>query len=126
MFYKNDRYDLVITPRRKTLGYIRSKKQTRKETIITKQKQRRFSKRRNAISESETNTIKELQDLKDSTNKNDPLEGQIYFSDSEATTPSSMKGKRRIGKSFINKPMRLYNWNQPIRHIECYTVTVLQ
>ena len=63
------RYDVVITPHRQTIGYIRSK--TRKKTIITKQKKiikKRFSKQRNAVSESETNTIKELQDLKDSIN----------------------------------------------------------
>ena len=55
---KNERYDIVITPHRPTIGYIRSKRQTRKKTIITKREQinkRRFSKRRNAVSESETN-----------------------------------------------------------------------
>ena len=80
-----------------------------------------FSKRRNAVSESETNTIQEYQDL-----KNYPIDDQIYFSDLEATSPSSIKGKRKIQKSYINKPIRLYNWNQPIRHIECYPLTVLQ
>ena len=34
---KNNRYDLVITQHRKTIGYIRSKKQTGKKTTITKQ-----------------------------------------------------------------------------------------
>ena len=53
---KKDRYDLVITLHRQTVGYIRSKRQTRKKSIPTKQKQiikRRFSRRRNAVSESE-------------------------------------------------------------------------
>ena len=52
-----------------TIGYIRTRRQTRKKTIKTKQKQiikKRFSKRRNAVSESETNTTQELQDLKES------------------------------------------------------------
>ena len=126
---KNERYDLVITPHRRTIGYFRSKRQTRKKTIITKQKQiikRGFSKRRNAVSESETNTIQEIQDLKDSVNKNNPIDDQIYFSDSEATTTSSIKGKSKIKKSSINKPIHLYNWIQPIRRIEYYTLTVLQ
>ena len=125
---KNERYDLLITPHRQTKGYIRSKRQTRKKTIITKQKQiikRRFSKRRNAVSESDTNKIQVLQELKDSINKNEPTDDQLFFfSDSEATTPSSIVGKGKIKKSSINKPIRLYNWNQPIRHIESYILTV--
>ena len=77
---KNERYDLVIMPHRQTIGYIRSKRQTRKKTIITKTKQiikKRFSKRRNAVSDSETNTIQERQDLKDSKSQNNPIEDQI-------------------------------------------------
>ena len=62
----------------------------------------------------------------DSISKNNPINDQIYFSDSEATTSSSIKGKRKIKKSYINKPIRLYNWSQPIRQIESYTLTVLQ
>ena len=50
----------------------------------------------------------------------------MCFSDLEATTPSSIKGKRETKDSHTNKLIRLYNWNQPIRHIECYTLTVLQ
>ena len=26
----------------------------------------------------------------------------------------------------MKKPVRIYNWNQPIRHIESYTLTVLR
>ena len=33
---KIERKDLVITPHRQTIGYFRSKRQTRKKTIITK------------------------------------------------------------------------------------------
>ena len=42
---------------------------------------KRFSKRRNAVSESDTNTILELLDLKDSINKNNSIDDQIHFSD---------------------------------------------
>ena len=69
----DERNDLVITPHRQTKGYIRTKRQTLRKKIISKQKQiirKRFSKRRNAISESETSTIQELHNLKESINKN--------------------------------------------------------
>ena len=85
--------------------------------MIKKQKQiirKRFSKRRNAVSESETTAIQELHNLKDSMNKNHQIDDQIFFSDSETKSPASIKGKRRIKKSYTNKPIRLYNWNQPI------------
>ena len=71
-------------------------------------------KRRNAVSESDTNIIKELQDLKNSVNKNNPIDNQKKTSDSEDISPSSINGKHRIKKPFIYKPVRLYNWNQPI------------
>ena len=87
---KNERYDLVITQHRQTIGYIRSKRQTRKKTIITKQ--RKLSK--NGFQNDETqsqnqkkNTAQELQNLKDSINKNNPIDDQVYISDSEARTP---------------------------------------
>ena len=35
---KVERYDLVITPHKQTIGYIRSKRQTRKKAIIAKKK----------------------------------------------------------------------------------------
>ena len=78
---RNERYDLVITPHKQTIGYIRSKRQTREKTIIAKQKQsikKRFQ-RGNAASESETNTIQELQDLKSSINKKKALEKSKMF-----------------------------------------------
>ena len=34
---KSNRYDLVITQHRKTIGFIRSNRQTGKKTTITKQ-----------------------------------------------------------------------------------------
>ena len=36
---KNERSDLLFTPHRQTKGYIRSKRQTRKKTTVTNQKQ---------------------------------------------------------------------------------------
>ena len=47
----DDKYDLMITPHRKTKGYLRTKRQTLRTKIINKQKQiirKLFSKRRNA------------------------------------------------------------------------------
>ena len=85
-----------------------------------------FQKRRNAISEPDTNKIQDLQDLKNLINKMAPIGDQLYFFDSEATTPSSIVGKRKSKKSYINKPIRVNNWYQPIRHIESYKLTVLQ
>ena len=97
--------------------------------IINKQKQinrKSFSKRRNRVSESETTAIQELHNLKDSINKNHQIDDQLYFTDSETTSPASIKGKRKIKNCYTNKPIRFYNWNQPIRHIENYTLTVIQ
>ena len=123
----NKSYDLVITPHRQTIGYIRSKRQTRRKKIINKQFiRKRFSNQRNAVSESETTNIQKLHDLKESINKNYQIDDQIYFSDSEATSPASKIGKRKIKNTYINKTKRLYNCNQPIRHIESYMLTVLR
>ena len=69
----NEKYDLVITPHTQSIGYIRTKRQTIKRKILSKQRQitqRRFSKQRNAFSESETSHLEELYRLKDSVNKN--------------------------------------------------------
>ena len=59
----NKKYDLVITPHTQTVGYIRTKRQTIKRKIINKQRQitrKRFSKNRNAFSESEANSLDEF------------------------------------------------------------------
>ena len=111
------------------MGYIRTKRQTLRKKIINKEKRiimKRFSKRRNAVSESKTTAIQELHNFKDSINKNHQIDGQINFTDSETTSPASIKGKRITKNCYTNKPTRLYNWNQPIRHIENYTLTVIQ
>ena len=71
----NKKYDLVITPHTKTVGYIRTKRQTIKRKIINKQRRitrKRFSKNRNAFSDSETNILDELYKLKESIHKNFP------------------------------------------------------
>ena len=68
----DERYNLVITPHRQSVGYIRTKRQTLRKKIFDKQKPfigKKFLKRRNAVSESETNAIQELHNLKDSKNK---------------------------------------------------------
>ena len=68
----DERYDLVITPHRKTKGYIRTKRQTLGKKNFNTQKQnirKEFSKRRNAVSESETSAIQEHHNLKDSLKK---------------------------------------------------------
>ena len=125
----NDKYDLIITPHRQSVGYIRTKRQTLRKIIINKQKQiirKRFSKQRNAVSESETTAIQELHNLKDSKNQNHQIDDQLYFTDSETTSPASIKGKRHIKNCYTIKPTRLYNRNQPKRHIENYTLTVIQ
>ena len=106
----DDKYDLVITPQRQSVGYSRTIRQTLRKKIINNQNQiirKRFSKRRNAVSESETTTIQALHNLKDSINKNRQIDHQPYFTDSETTSPASIKGKRRIKKCYTNKPIRL-------------------
>ena len=95
----NQKYDLVITPHTQTVGYIR----TKKRKIINKQRpitRKRLSKNRNAFSESEASSLDELYKLEESIDKNCPIHDQIYFSDSETTSNSSKRGKRRIQKQY--------------------------
>ena len=70
-----------------------------KKKIISKQRQitrKRFSKKRNAVSESEVSNLDAFYKLKETVNKNYPIHEQLYFSDSKATSYSSKQGKRRI------------------------------
>ena len=123
----NEKYDFVITPHIQSIGYIRIKRQTIKRKILSKNRQitrRRFSKQRNAFSESEKSHLKELYRVKDSVNKNYQANDTLFFSDSETTSQSSNQGKRRIKNTYKNKQVRLYNWNLPIKHIENYKMTV--
>ena len=49
---ETQKYDLVITPHTETVGYIRTKRQTIKRKIISKQRQitrKRFSKKKKRI-----------------------------------------------------------------------------
>ena len=97
----DEKYDLVITPHRQSVGYIRTKRQTLRKTIINKQKQiirKRYSKQRKAVSDSETTAIDQLHNLKVSINKNHQIDDQLYFTDSETTSPASVKGKQNIKK----------------------------
>ena len=36
------------------------------------------------------------------------------------------KRKKKNKKIYKHKPVLLYNWNQPIRHIDNYTLTVIK
>ena len=81
---------------------------------------------RNRISESETSNLEGLYRLKDSVNKNYQVNDTLYFSDSEFTSQSSIQGERRIKDTYKNKPVPLYNWNQPIKHIQNYNLTVIK
>ena len=66
----NETHDLVITPHKQTIGYIRTKRQIKK--YISKQIQitrKRFSKRRNAVSESEVSYLDALYKLKETVKK---------------------------------------------------------
>ena len=97
----NEKYDLVITPHTQSTVYIRTNRQTIKRKNLSKQRQitrKRFSKRRNAVSESETSNLEELYRLKESVHKNYQVNDKLYFSDSETT--SSIQGKRRIKKRY--------------------------
>ena len=124
----NKKYDLVISPHTQTVGYIRIKRQTLKRKIINKQRQttrKRFSKNRNTFSKSEASNLDELYKLKESIDKNCHIHDQLCFSDSETTSNSSKRRKRRIKKQYKHKPIHLYNWNQPYRHIDTYILTVI-
>ena len=113
----NQKYDLVITPHTQTVEYIHTKRQTLKRTILSKQRQitrKRFSKHRNAFSESEVSSLDALYKIENSKSKNYPTQDPINFSDSETFSISSKKGKNRTKKKHKHKPVHLYNWNQPI------------
>ena len=108
----NQKYDLKNTPHTQSVGYIRTKRQTIKRKIINKQRQitrKRISKNRNAFFESEANSLDELYKLKELLDKNCPIHDQLYFSDSETTSNSSKRGKRRIKKQYKHKQVLLYN-----------------
>ena len=125
----NEKHELVITPHTQSIGYIGTKRQTITRKVLSKQRQitrKRFSKRGDTVSESETSNLEELYRLNDSVNENYQFIDTIYFSDSETTSPSSIQGKRRINETYKNKPVRLHNWNQPIKHIENYKLIVIK
>ena len=58
--YNNEKYDIAIAPHKQTIGYIRTKRQTIKRKLLSKQRQitrKNFSKQRNAVSESATSNL---------------------------------------------------------------------
>ena len=68
----SEKYDVVITPHKQTIIHLRVKRQTTTRKVLSKQRQitrKRFSKRRNAVSESKTSNLEELYSLKDSVKK---------------------------------------------------------
>ena len=67
-----EKYDLVITPHKQSIGYFRTKRRTITRKILSNIRQitqKKFSKQRNAAAESETSKLEELYRLKDSINK---------------------------------------------------------
>ena len=60
-----------------------------------------------------------LRDLLNDNNK--PVDNKRYFSETEATTPTSIINKRRIKILFFSKTIQLYTWNQ----LESNKLTVL-
>ena len=110
---ENQKYDLVITPHTQTVEYIH-KRQTLKRTIISKQRhltRKRFSKHRNAFSESEVSSLDALYKIEYTINKTYPIQDPVYFSDSETTSISSKKGKNRIKKKYKHKTV-LHKYKQ--------------
>ena len=113
----NQKYDRVITPHTQTVGYIRTKRQTIKNIYISKQRQititrKRFSKHRNAFSESEVSSLDELYRSKDSVNKNCPILEQLYFSDSETTSKQEKYKKKKEIKTQTSTSIQLESTNQ--------------
>ena len=78
----NKAYDLVITPHKQTIGYIRTKLQTKKRKNLSKQRQitrKRFSKCRNAVSESEVSNLDALYKLKETIKKTNQFTTNYIF-----------------------------------------------
>ena len=57
--------------------------------------------------------------------KYETVDNQRFFSESEATKTSFIRGKCWLKNSYFRKPVRLYNWNQPIKHIKNVTLTLI-
>ena len=83
----NDKkYDLVITLHKQTIGYIRTKRQTKKEKFsVNKDKlhEKDFQSEETQSTNQKPVTCHALYKLKDSVNKNYPVKDQLFFSDSE-------------------------------------------
>ena len=79
---ENQKYDLVITPHTQKIEYIHTKRQSLKRTNQRKQRQitrKRFSKHRNAFSDSEVSSLDALYRVEDSINQSYPIQDSVYF-----------------------------------------------
>ena len=106
----NQKYDLVITPHTQTVGFNRTKRQIIKRKIISKQRQitrKRFSKNRNAFSESETNNLDELYKFKESINENSPSMINYTFP-TQKQLQTHQKEEKEESKSNINTNQYTY------------------
>ena len=75
----NEKFDLALTSHNQSTVYIRTKRQTIKRKFLSIQRQitrKRFSKQRK---ESETSHLQELYRLKNSINKNYPVNNPLFF-----------------------------------------------
>ena len=110
---ENQKIRSCYNPHTQKIEYIHTKRQSLKRTIQRKQKQqitrKRFSKHRNAFSDSEVSSLDALYKVEDSINQSYPIQDSVYFSDSETNTISPKKGKNRIKKKHKHKPVHLYN-----------------
>ena len=108
---ENQKFDLVITPHTQTVEYIHSKRQTLKRIFLKKHRQitrKRFSKYRNAFSESEVSSLDALYKVEDSINQTYPIQDPVYFCDSETNTISSKKKEKTEQKRSTNTNQYIY------------------
>ena len=117
----DNRYDLVITPHRQSVGYIRTKTKTLR-TNKNKLLEKKFKTKKRSLRIRNKHT--RISQFKKLNKQNHQIDDQLYFTDSEPTSPASIKVERRIKNCYTNKPIRLHNWNRLIRHIENYKLTV--
>ena len=121
-----DKLGKTRTEKRKKELFNSKRKKTRKKAILAKQKEiteRKLCKTRNVVSKSDASTKQKFQDLKDWIDKYNPISEQTFFYEFESTQ-YNQKIKCRINNSYFRKTLN--HWNQPIRRIESYTLTVIQ
>ena len=112
----NEAYDLVITPHKQTIGYFRTERQTIKRKLLSKQRQitrKRFSKRRNAVSESEVSDLDAHYKLKETVNKNYPVHDQLFFFRFRSYI-TFIKTRKKKNKKDIQKKISTFIQLEPI------------